>query len=103
MAASRRISASTVLSRRAARSRVNSLSARPNSTVCRAANCHVSQCCCQMCLADADGSEDDRGLAGVEESQRGQVTEQGAVIAQVVLCGPGVETHRRVESGFGRS
>lgn len=29
-----------------------------------------------MCLADADGSEDDRGLAGVEESQRGKVAER---------------------------
>ncbi|WP_219066191.1 hypothetical protein [Candidatus Mycobacterium methanotrophicum] len=34
------------------------------------------------------GSEDDRGLAGIEESQRGQVAERGAVIAQVVLRGP---------------
>ena len=45
------------------------------------ANSHVSQCCCQVCLADADGSVNDSGLAGVEEPQRGQVTEQGAVIA----------------------
>ena len=62
---------------------------------------------CPNAVADAsclsDGTEDDGGLSGVQESQRGEVAEQGAVIAPVFLCGPGVETHRRVESGFGRS
>lgn len=29
---------------------------------------HVSQCCCQMRLADSDGSEDDRGLVSIEEA-----------------------------------
>ena len=102
MAASRRISVSTVLSRRAARSRLNSLSARPNSTVWRAANCDVSQCCGQMCLADADGTEDDGGVAGVEESQGGQFTTV-SVEAQVIRWGPGVQTHGRVQAGGGGS
>lgn len=46
-------------------------------------DCHVSQCCCQMRLAD--GSKQNRGVPCVDETQRGQVGQQGTLSLPVAL------------------
>ena len=80
---SRRNSASRVSSSRAARSRVNSFSARVICTVSRRRIAMCPRACCQVGLADPDGAQDQDVVPGLDEPQGGQVGEQLPVVDQV--------------------
>ena len=50
-----------------------------------------------------DRSQDECGVAGLGEPQRGQVRPQATVVGQVVVLVPGVDAHGRIEAGLARA
>ena len=51
-------------------------------------------------FAYSDGSQQEDVTVVVEESEAGQFIEECPVVGEVVVVGPGVDTHGGVEAGF---